>query len=228
MSFSSLLRPFGLCSFIGGLLIALVQPWLYVDPESFIATYLNYIGYLLIAFGMIGLCLVQYKSMGVFSFFSFTILFFGMIMWLGVKWFQTFVVADILISAPEVMDSGLQATLFGMNLSLYSLLIGMILFAVISLWKGIVSPFGSSLLLIGSITEIFRPFVGTGSYESIIAPIIIGLAFSSLGYSLFLKQYQDQDMFEDLSENKTADIRDANQEQGISRSQVQAEMSSSV
>lgn len=226
MAFGSLLRPFGLSSFIGGLLIVLAHPWLYIDPESFIATYLNYIGYLLIAFGIIGLCLAQYKSMGLFGFFSFTILFFGMSMWLGLKWFHTFVVTDLLKSAPELMDSSLQATLFGTNLSLYSLLIGMILFAGISLWKGIVSPWGSSLLLIGSIAEIIKPFVELGSYESLVAPIIIGFSFSWLGCSLFLQKQQA--LFEDLSEDQAEDILEANsEEKEILRDQVQSEVGSS-
>lgn len=210
---------------MGGLLVALVHPWLYIDPESFIATYLNYVGYLLIAFGMIGLCLAQYKSMGVFGFFIFTILFFSMSMWLGVQWFQTFVVADILMSAPELMDSGLQATLFGTNLSLYSLLIGLILFASTSLWKGIVSPWGSTLLLIGSLAEFIKPFVELGSYESLVAPIIMGIAFSWLGYSLF--QRKQETVFENLSEDQAEDIFEVDPEEKEStRNQVQTEMGS--
>lgn len=225
MAFRSWLRPFGLSSFIGGLLIILAHPWLYIDPASFIATYLNYIGYLLIAFGLIGFCLAQYKSMGAFGFFSFTILFFGMSMWVGFKWFQTFVVADLLKSAPELMDSGLHVTLSGMSLSLYSLMIGLILFAGISLWKGIVSPWGSSLLLIGSIAEIIKPFFEIGSYESLVASMIIGIAFSWLGCALFLKKQEDA--FEYLSEDTAEDIiENIIEDKEIAREQVQTEMGS--
>jgi hypothetical protein len=226
MAFGSWLRPFGLSSFIGGLLVVLAHPWLYIDPASFIATYLNYIGYLLIAFGLIGLCLAHYKNMGVFDFFSFTILFFGMSMWLGFKWFQTFVVADLLKSAPELMDSGLHVTLFGMNLSLYSLLIGLILFAGISLWKGIVSPWGSSLLLIGSIAEIIKPFFEIGSYESLVASIVIGISFSWLGWALFQKKREDA--FAYLSEDTAEDIiEDIIEDREIAREQIQTELGSS-
>jgi hypothetical protein len=226
MAFGSWLRPFGLSSFIGGLLVALAHPWLYIDPASFIATYLNYIGYLLIAFGLIGLCLAHYKDMGVFSFFSFTILFFGMSIWLGFKWFQTFVVADLLKSAPELMDSGLHVTLFGTNLALHSLMIGLILFAGISVWKGFVSPWGSSLLLIGAIAEMIKPFLEMGSYESLVAPIIIGIAFSWLGCSLFLGKHEE--IFENPSEDTVEDLlEDITEEKQISKEQMQTEMGSS-
>jgi len=184
MTFAGLLRLFGLSSIIGGLAIALVQIWFYFDQDSFIATYFDQVGYSFIAFGIIGLYLSQYKSFGGFGLFSFIILSLGTSLWLGFKWFQTFVVADILKSAPELMDTGLHTAVFGMNLSLYSLLIGILLFAAISFWKGVLSRWGSAFLIIAVLAELVP-------YGSLVSQIIAGVAFILLGTSLWRGSNED-------------------------------------
>ncbi len=184
MTFDGLLRLFGLSSIIGGLAIALVQVWYFFDQHSFIATYFDQVGYSLIAFGIIGLYLSQYKSFGVFGQFSFILLSLGMSLWLGYKWFQTFVTVDLKKSAPELLNTGIHTAVFGMNLSLYSLLIGVFLFALISFWKGVHSRWGSAFLII-AVLSVLVP------YGPLVSQIIAGIAFILLGTSLYKGNNED-------------------------------------
>ncbi|WP_338448008.1 hypothetical protein R4Z09_17365 [Niallia oryzisoli] len=184
MTFASLLRLFGLSSIVGGLVIAFVQVWFYFDQDSFIATYFDQVGYSFIAFGIIGLYLSQYKSFGGFGLFSFIFLSLGMSLWLGLKWFQTFAVADITKGAPELLETGMHTAVLGMNLSLYSLLIGVLLFSVMSFWKGVVSRWGSAFLVLAVLAELVP-------YGSLVSQIIAGIAFILLGSSLWKGNNED-------------------------------------
>ncbi|WP_071394409.1 hypothetical protein [Bacillus tuaregi] len=184
MTFSIMLRLFGLSSIIGGGAVALVQVWFYFDQDSFIATYFNQVGYSLMAFGILGLYLSQYKSFGGLGLFSFIFLSLGTFLWLGYKWFETFVVADIKQSAPELMESGLHTTVFGVNLSLYTVLVGLLLFAVISFWKGVHTRWGLALLVL-AVIAVLAPF---GLW---ISQALAGIAFLLLGISLWRGNNED-------------------------------------
>jgi hypothetical protein len=201
MEHRSLLRLFGLCSFIGGSLIALFQIWFYIDPISFVATYFDHVGWAFITFGFIGLYLVQYRETRGLGFFSFLALSFGMFQWLGYKWFLAFVAPDLRKSAPELLDSGLQSVIYGVEFSNYFLQASFFLFAVISLFKGIHSKWGLSLLLIGSALAFNSQLEPVVIYSPLLPQAMIGLAIAWIGLPLFRgdQEYTYEEL-EDISE----------------------------
>lgn len=199
----SLLRLFGLCSFIGGLMIVLSQIWFYIDPFSFIATYFDHMGWFFITLGIIGLYLVQYRESGGLGFISFLLLSIGMFHWLGYKWFLTYAAPDLRKIVPELLDSGLQSVLYGIELSNYILQVGFFLFAVISLFKGILSRWGLSLLLIGSALAFNAQMEAVVLYSPLIPQVMIGLAFVWIGLSMFTRDQEntyDEDGIEEMTE----------------------------
>lgn len=184
MEHGSLLRLFGLCSLIGGSLIAFFQIWFFLDPISFVATYFDHVGWAFITFGLIGLYLFQYRQTGSLGFFSFLLLSLGMFQWLGYKWFLTFAAPDLRRSVPELLESGLQSVIYGADVSNYFLQICFFLFAVISLFKGTLSKGASSLLLIGSAIAFNAQMSEAILYSPLVPQAFIGLAFAWLGLSL--------------------------------------------
>jgi hypothetical protein len=199
----SLLRLFGLCSFIGGLMIVLSQIWFYIDPVSFIATYFDHMGWFFITLGIVGLYLVQYRELGGLGFISFLLLSIGMFHWLGYKWFLTYAAPDLRKIVPELLDLGLQSVLYGIELSNYILQVGFFLFAVISLFKGILSRWGLSLLLIGSALAFNTQMEADVLYSPLIPQVMIGLAFVWFGFSIFTGDQEntyDEDGIEEMTE----------------------------
>jgi hypothetical protein len=199
----SLFRLFGLCSFIGGFMIVLSQIWFYIDPVSFIATYFDHMGWFFITLGIVGLYLVQYRESGGLGFISFLLLSIGMFHWLGYKWFLTYAAPDLRKIVPELLDSGLQSVLYGIELSNYILQVGFFLFAVISLFKGILSRWGLSLLLIGSALAFNTQMEADVLYSPLIPQVMIGLAFVWIGFSMFTRDQEntyDEDGIEEMTE----------------------------
>lgn len=185
MALSNLLRILGLSSFLGGLMISIVQPWFYIDPGSFSASYIDYMGYILILLGIIGLYLAQYNEIKSFGLLIFVFVLISHSMWLGYKWFLTFVNADLIRSAPEIVPGDLPATNYGADLSLYGLMICLTLFALLSLWKGKVSRIGSSMLFLGTSGALVEMIAEIIPYQLLIPHGVIGLSFAWLGWSLF-------------------------------------------
>ncbi|WP_428908200.1 hypothetical protein [Niallia sp. Krafla_26] len=221
MEHRSLLRLFGICSLIGGLLIALFQVWFYLDPISFVATYFDHVGWAFITFGFIGLYLVQYRQTGGLGFFSFLILSLGLFQWLGYKWFLTFAAPDLRRSVPELLDSGLQSVFYGVEMSNYFLQISFFLFAVITLFKGVLSRFGASLLLIGSATAFNAQMEEIIFYSPLVPQVLIGLAFAWLGYSLLRlahdeHTYENDEQKEDMADQGQQEVNENLEEDPVS------------
>ncbi len=170
-------RVLGIFAIVGGFLIALVQLWLQFDPHSFVAAYFHLVGLVFTAIGLIGLYLIQYKSIGGFGFFSFVLLSISLYLWIGYHWFQTFVFLDLLKSFPGMENSVLSSMVYGKNLALYSLLSSILIFAGISLWKGILSRWGMALLFL-------VPFMILIPYGSIAAHLLAGTSFIWSGITL--------------------------------------------
>src|SRR4051794_6410378 len=184
-------------------MIVLSQIWFYIDPVSFIATYFDHMGWFFITLGIIGLYLVQYRESGGLGFISFLILSIGMFHWLGYKWFLTYVAPDLRKNVPELLDTGLQSVLYGVELSNYILQVGFFLFAVISLFKGILSRWGLSLLLIGSALAFNAQMEADVLYSPLIPQVMIGLAFVWIGFSMFTRDQEntyDEDGIEEMTE----------------------------
>ena len=202
MEHRSLLRLFGICTAVGGFFIALFQIWFYLDSVSFVATYFDHVGWAFITFGFIGFFLVQYRQTGGLGFFSYLMVSLGLFQWLGYKWFLTFVAPDLRRSVPEIMDSGLQSALYGVDFSNYFLMTSFFLFAVISLFTGVLSRLGLSLLLIGSAIAFNAQLEEVILYSPLIPQAMIGLAFVWLGYSLVQIAHKEN-TYEEIEEENT-------------------------
>lgn len=185
LEFSNILKLSGLGAFLGGLMITIVQPWFYYDSGSFIASYMEYMGYILIFMGIFGLYLAQYKEMGNLGLLLFIFLFISQTLWLGYKWYVTFVEADLIRRVAELGPVNFPATIYGAELSLYSVFICLTLFSFVSLWKGIISRIGSSLLLLGVLGGITELTMEVIPYGLFIPHGVIGFSFAWLGWSLF-------------------------------------------
>nr|WP_295973383.1 hypothetical protein [uncultured Bacillus sp.] len=192
MTFEKMLRVLGWISIIGGCLIVIVQLWLALDPQSFIAAYFSLIGFILAAIGLIGLYFVQYKSLGGLGLFSFLLLSFSMYLWIGYQWFQTFFYIDLIKSIPELYDIRLQSSVYGKHLALYSMLSGTVIFAGLSIWKGILSRWGAALFILAPVA-LFFPF------GSIAACFLFGIALIWTGIHLCRKIHSISNQ-EDFSE----------------------------
>lgn len=177
MTLDEVRRILGIFAIAGGFLIALVQLWLQFDPQSFIAAYFHLVGLVSIAIGLIGLYLIQYKSIGGFGFFSFVLLTVSLYLWIGYHWFHTFVFLDLLKSVPDITNIVLPSMIYGKNLALYSLLLSILIFSGISLWKGILSRWGTIFLFLA-------PFSILIPYGSIAAHFMAAVSFIWSGITL--------------------------------------------
>lgn len=163
-----------LFSILGGIIIAVAHVWFNVSPNNVYAFALDEIGWTLILLGLIAIYFRQYQKLGVFGFISFLFFMVGLTLYLAVKWLQTFMIGDLLAYDDKVIDS-LPTAFAGEMFSLYSLLLGGVLFGIANAWKGVRSA--GWLLILGVIADLI-PF---GSYVS---QIIAGIAFIWLGYAV--------------------------------------------
>lgn len=174
MTSQKLVNALALFSVLGGLLIILTQVWFYVTPDSIYATYLDQVGYIFVLLGAIGLYFGQFKNLGTFGLFSFIFLIIGLSLWLGVKWYQSFLIEDLLAFDSKVLDS-LPTGFIGHMLSVYLLLIGVLLYGIANAWKGV--RWAGWLLIIAAVAELI-PF---GTY---VAQLIAGIGFAWLGITV--------------------------------------------
>ncbi|MBB6443989.1 hypothetical protein [Bacillus benzoevorans] len=177
MTFEKMLRVFGWFSIIGGLLITLVQPWIHLDPHSFIAAYFYLLAFIFIAIGLIGHYLIQYKDFGGYGLFSFLLLSISLYLWIGYHWFQTFVYFDLFKNIPDLSNIVLHSMEYGKHLAIYSMLSGILIFSGLSLWKGILSRWSTALLLLA-------PFMIWIPYGLIAAHFLGGVSFIWSGITL--------------------------------------------
>lgn len=198
LAFEKMLQVFGWFSIIGGLLIAFVQPWIHLDPHSFIAAYLYLLALLFIALGLSGHYLIQYHDIGGIGFFSFLLLSISLYLWIGLQWFQTFVYLELLKRVPDFSTIVLQSLDYGKHLAIYSLISGILMFSGISLWKGILSRWGTALLFLSPFT-IFIP------YGLIAAHFLGGISFIWSGITLckrMPKMVEAEELNQEIPEKK--------------------------
>ncbi|MBS4214890.1 hypothetical protein [Neobacillus rhizophilus] len=174
MTSQKLVNALALFSVLGGLLIIVTQAWFFVTPDSIYATYLDQVGYIFILLGAIGLYFGQFKNLGAFGLFSFIFLIIGLSLWLGVKWYQSFLIEDLLAFDSKVLDS-LPTGFIGHMFSVYLLLFGVLLYGIANAWKGV--RWAGWLLIIASVAEVI-PF---GTY---VAQLIAGIGFAWLGITV--------------------------------------------
>lgn len=185
MTFSGFLRVSGLSAIAGGLLYLSIPIWFLFISES-IGYYVDYLGTFLILWGLFGFYLYQIKATGKLGFFSFTIAFLGTVLWSGYKWLATFVIPDLLVYAPELLDNMPPTVGLGMFISLILFISGWFLFAIVTAWKGMLPRWGAIILAIGLVSD-FLPYLGY------IAQPLAGIGIAWLGYVLW-KENKETDL----------------------------------
>lgn len=185
---------------IGGLLIIFIQPWLQLDPQSFIAAYFYLLAFIFIAIGITGHYLVQYKEIGGFGFFSFLLLSAGLYLWIGYHWFLTFVYPDIYKSVPNAASIVLQSMDYGKKLALYTMLPSILLFSGLSMWKGILSRWSTAMLVL-------TPFMIFIPYGLMAAHLLGGISLIWSGITL-CKIQKPAEGEEDDTEDEEEDTED--------------------
>ena len=178
MSLSDFLRASGLSAMIGGLLFITIPIW-FLGVSEKIGTYVDHFGTILISWGLFGLYLSQMKTTGRLGFISFVIAFFGTSLWIGFKWMSTFVMPDIAIISPDLLNSGPPENIArGLMISLPFFLIGWILLAAVTAWKAVLPRWGAILVIFGLVSDVI-PYLGY------IAQPVAGIGIVWLGWALW-------------------------------------------
>lgn len=178
MTLSSFLRVSGLCAMIGGLLFLSTPIWVLGFPDTMINAYVDHLGTILILLGLVGCYLSQIKSTGKFGLISFLIAFLGTSMWIGFKWASSFIVPVLKDVAPQMIDEMPATIMIGMMISLYTFLIGWILFSIVTARKAVLPRWGAILIIIGLISDVIP-------YGYYVAQPLAGLGIAWLGYALW-------------------------------------------
>ena len=185
MTLSGFLRVSGLSAIAGGLLFLSIPIWFLFISET-VGYYVDYLGTFLILLGLFGFYLYQIKTTGKLGFISFMIAFLGTVLWSGYKWLSTFVLPDLQVYAPELLDNVPPTVDLGMVISLYLFIFGWLLFAIVTAWKGMLPTWGAIILAIGLVSD-FLPYLGY------IAQPLVGIGIAWLGYVLW-KKNKDTDL----------------------------------
>ena len=184
LNLSSFLRFTGVCSIISGILFLSLAIW-YNTSLGQIGAYVNLIGMVFLLFGLVGIYLYQMNAVGVFVFITFVLFFIGTALWMGFGWVEVFVIPALEEIAPEILADSPPALLnIGMFTSLIFFFVGLLLFALVTAWKGI-HPRGAAILLV---LVPFLDFIPFGSY---VGQPLAGVALIWLGYSIWKGKYEE-------------------------------------
>lgn len=185
MNLTSFLRFTGFCLFIAGILFLSTAIFYYVSSLERIGTYIDLIGMALLLLGLVGLYIRQMNEVGVVGLIIFLIAFLGAVLWAGAGWSTTFILPVLDEQAPQILSDPPPALIgTGYGVSLYTFFGGMLLFALITAWKGILPRVAAILLAVVPILD-FVPF---GHFVS---QPLAGVALIWLGYSLWKGNYED-------------------------------------
>jgi hypothetical protein len=185
VNLTSFLRFTGVSSIITGVLFLSMVIWYNISSLEAIGSYLNLIGMAFLLLALVGIYLRQMNAIGIFGFIIFLISFIGAVLWSGFGWVGAFVVPALEEVAPEILSGSPPAMInLGMSLSMFTFFGGMLLYGLVTAWKGILPRGGALLLALVPILE-FIP------YGSTVAQPLAGVALIWLGYALWKGNYEE-------------------------------------
>jgi hypothetical protein len=179
MSSSILIRWSGLAALVGFLLLAVSGPVNFVVlPKDvatsvaatsnawFITTLLGVCGILFALVGLIGLYARQAEKAGLLGLLAFLLTFLSTGLVYGWIWMEAFVWPVLAQAAPRLLDHPEQYSatplLVLAILGPLLLLVGWLLFGVVSLRAGVLPRWAAVLVLVGAAVTLVLSFVGTG------------------------------------------------------------------
>ncbi|MFD2444022.1 hypothetical protein ACFSO7_08490 [Bacillus sp. CGMCC 1.16607] len=177
MTVSSFIRFTGFCSIIAGILTVSLSLWYNISMEAF-GSYVSLISMLFLVLGIVGLYLYQAKEFGSIGFAIFLLTFFGAIMWAGHSWVEAFMISILEETAPAIIENPPSLLMTGVTLSLYPFFIGLLLFGLWTVIKGVLPRIPAIILIIVPIID----FIPYGFH---ISQPLAGVAITWLGYSIW-------------------------------------------
>jgi hypothetical protein len=193
MSSSNLIRWSGLAALVGGALFIILDilesllfgsqsyaqaaatgPWIVVQGLYLFSA-------VLLAFGLLGLYVIQAKQASTLGLVAFVVAFIGLVMTAGAVWSEAFFGGWLAGEAPQLLESDPTGALaIGLILTFLLFGLGWLLFGLASLRAGVI-PRGSAVLL--AIGAVLYPVLGALSIP--LAGLVFGAAVVWMGYWLW-------------------------------------------
>jgi len=186
------------------LIVSMLLAWLVVPYERLglteaylttsysVSSGLRLFGFVLLAWGLIGIYGPQSRAAGTFGLWTFVFVFLATALAAGNVWAEVFVYPTLSQVAPEMLsgagfetEAAYMST--GLSMSYPLFFLGLILFAASTFWAG-VYPRWMALLLIVSVpvTMFLDPTAGT--FQESIGPALWGIAVAAYGFCAFLRR----------------------------------------
>jgi hypothetical protein len=181
---TSFLRFTGVCSIIAGVLFLSLAIWYNTSLGEF-GSFVNLIGMAFLLLGLVGIYLRQINAVGILGFIIFIVSFIGAVLWAGFGWVGAFVVPVLEDVAPEILNDSPPALInTGITVSMIFFFVGLLLFGLVTAWKGILPRVPALIFVIVPILD----FIPVGSY---IAQPLAGVALIWIGYSIWKGNYEE-------------------------------------
>jgi hypothetical protein len=180
------------------LVVSMVLAWLVVPYERLglteaylttsysVSSGLRLLGFVLLAWGLIGIYAPQARAAGTFGLWTFVFVFLATALAAGNVWAEVFVYPTLAQIAPDMLSgAGFQTEAAymstGLSISYPLFFLGLVLFAAATFWAG-VYPRWIALLLIVSVpvTMFLDPTAGT--FQESIGPALWGFAVAAYGF----------------------------------------------
>src|SRR5919112_3845633 len=185
---------------VGSMLLAwLVVPYerlgiteAYLTTSYSVSSGLRLLGFVLLAWGLIGIYGPQSRATGTFGLWTFAFVFLGTALAAGNVWAEVFVYPTLVQVAPAMLSGGFttEASSYmsaGLTLSYPLFFLGLILFAAATFWARLY-PRWIAVLLILSVPVTFFLDPTPGTFQESIGPALWGFAFAAYGFCAFLRR----------------------------------------
>jgi hypothetical protein len=191
---------------VGGVavVVSMVLAWLVVPYERLglteaylttsysVSSGLRLLGFVLLAWGLIGIYGPQSRAAGTFGLWTFVFAFLGTALAAGNVWAEVFVYPTLAQIAPAMLsgagfetEAAYMST--GLSISYPLFFLGLILFAAATFWARVYPRWIAVLLVVSvPVTMFLDPTAGT--FQESIGPALWGFAVAAYGFYAFLRR----------------------------------------
>ena len=183
----------GLALIVSMLLAWLVVPYehlgltdAYLSSTYSVSSGLRLLGFVLLAWGLMGIYGPQSRAAGTFGLWTFVVVFLGTALSVGNTWAEVFVWPTLAQVAPGMVPGGFttEASSYmarGLTLSFPLFGLGLVLFGAATFIAGVYPRWIAVLLIVSiPVTMFLDPTAGT--FQESIGQILLGIAVASLGF----------------------------------------------
>jgi hypothetical protein len=183
----------GLALIVSMLLAWLVVPYerlgltdAYLSSTYSVSSGLRLLGFVLLAWGLMGIYGPQSRAAGTFGLWTFVFVFLGTALAVGNVWAEVFVYPTLAQIAPDMLagagfetEAAYMST--GLSLSYPLFFLGLILFGAATFWARVYPRWIAVLLIISvPVTMFLDPTAGT--FQESIGPMLWGIAVAAYGF----------------------------------------------